>query len=307
VKTYEETYAAVLQRRNEAETKRKKRNGILKKTLLPAACCLAAVLIAAGLWRGGVFPRPTPVLPPEQTGTPASAENGAENERAAENETAAPGTTAADQTTPAGNTADTPKTPVTAAAETPGTTAATTVPAPETPATTAATTVPAAETPGTADAPAPGTPTTTAAAAETTEPDDGPNGSGYEIVNPDGEWAPYTRYKYAVDEGRYAAYIQGKVITEKNVGGKLEDVTVTAGWMYMNGGEYWRADEHARAEIYEIKGVSTDVAVAIRFTDALEAQRTNCYYVIMNPEADLTPVQDYIINYHSDGIGEVQE
>lgn len=134
---------------------------------------------------------------------------------------------------------------------------------------------------------------------------------GGEIVNPGGEMAPYSRYKYAVDEGKYSEYVQGKVIADKYVGNKLEDVTVTAGWMYTNGGGFWKADEHARAEIYEIKGVSTDTAVAIKFIDELEAQVTTMYYVIMNPAADLTPVQSYIITFDADadldGDGGVQE
>ena len=119
---------------------------------------------------------------------------------------------------------------------------------------------------------------------------------GGEAVLPGNEAAPYSRYKYSVDEGKYSSYVQGKVIAARHVGEKLEDVTVTAGWVYMNGGEFWRADEHARAEIYEIKGVSTDTAVAIKFLDKLEAKITDTYYVIMNPEADLTPVSVYVIN-----------
>ena len=122
------------------------------------------------------------------------------------------------------------------------------------------------------------------------------NNEGGEAVLPGGEAAPYSRYKYSVDEGKYSSYVQGKVIAAKYVGEKLEDVTVTAGWVYTNGGEFWRADEHARAEIYEIKGVSTDTAVAIKFLDKLEAQITDTYYVIMDPAADLTPVSVYVIN-----------
>ena len=127
------------------------------------------------------------------------------------------------------------------------------------------------------------------------------NQNGGEIVQPAGaEWAPRTRYKYAVDEGKYAGYQMGRVIHERYVGEKLSDVTVTAGWMYKNGGEYWWNDEHARAEIYEISGVSDDTAVAIRFLDELEAELTTCYYVILNPDADLTPVQEYIIDHTAD-------
>lgn len=116
-------------------------------------------------------------------------------------------------------------------------------------------------------------------------------------------------YTYSVDEGRYASYVKGKVIADKYVGGKLEDVTVTAGWVDADG--KMLSEEHARAEIYEIEGVSPDTAVAIRFIDELEAQVTTMYYVIMSPEADLTPVQSYIITYtpleQYDGEGNVQE
>ncbi|MBO4355601.1 MAG: hypothetical protein J5850_01960, partial [Clostridia bacterium] len=113
------------------------------------------------------------------------------------------------------------------------------------------------------------------------------------------ETALYEKYEYSVDTGKYSSYVQGKVISDEKVGAKLEDVTVTAGWVRSDG-LVQSEKEHARAEIYEIKGVSTDVAVAIRFVDELEAQVTTMYYVIMNPEADLTPVQDYIITFDSD-------
>ena len=102
-------------------------------------------------------------------------------------------------------------------------------------------------------------------------------------------------YTYSVDEGKYSSYVKGKVINEKYVGGKLEDVTVTAGWM--DADKKMLTEEHANAEIYEITGVPTDTAVAIKFLDKLEAQVTTMYYVIMNPDADLTPVQSYVITY----------
>lgn len=112
-------------------------------------------------------------------------------------------------------------------------------------------------------------------------------------------------YTYSVDEGKYALYVNGKVINEKYVGGKLEDVTVTAGWMDAN--KKMLTEEHAKAEIYEISGVSTDTAVAIRFLDKLEAQTTDHYYVIMNPDADLTPVQSYVITYDDPAQNEGEE
>ncbi len=137
------------------------------------------------------------------------------------------------------------------------------------------------------------------------------NGEGYGDPNYRGdEIGMFEKYEYSVDAGRFSSYVQGRSISDKKVGGKLEDVTVTAGWVRAEGLPQ-AEKEHARAEIYIIEGVSTDVAVAIRFVDELEAQVTTMYYVIMNPEADLTPVQDYIITFDSDanldGDGGVQE
>ena len=115
-------------------------------------------------------------------------------------------------------------------------------------------------------------------------------------------------YTYSVDEGKYASYVEGKAIADKYVGSKLDDVTVTAGWVDANGKKL--TEEHAKAEIYEISGVSTDVAVAIKFIDELEAQNTTMFFVIMNPTADLTPVQPWVITYDDPGMmddGGVQE
>lgn len=138
-----------------------------------------------------------------------------------------------------------------------------------------------------------------------------PSTGGNEGINAGGyvEGVFEKGYTYSVDEGKYASYVKGKVIADKYVGGKLEDVTVTAGWTDADGKIL--SEEHARAEIYEIKGVSADTAVAIKFVDELEGENTTMYFVIMNPEADLTPVQPYIITYtpfeQNDGDGNVQE
>ena len=112
-------------------------------------------------------------------------------------------------------------------------------------------------------------------------------------------------YTYSVDTGKYASYIKGKVIKDEKVGEKLDTVTVTAGWADKDGNLL--TEEHADAEIYEITGVSADTAVAIKFLNKLEAQLTTCYYVIMNPNADLTPVQPYVITYDNPAQNDVEE
>ena len=101
-------------------------------------------------------------------------------------------------------------------------------------------------------------------------------------------------YFYGIDEGAYSTYVGGKVIAEDKIGNKISDVSVTAGWKDA-AGEWASTTEKLRGEVYAINGVSNDVAVALKFIDKGEAVTTTYYYVIMNPNADLSAVEDYII------------
>ncbi len=101
-------------------------------------------------------------------------------------------------------------------------------------------------------------------------------------------------YDYQIKDGMFAPYIGGKVIAEDKLGNKISDVNLTAGWKN-DKGEWVSETEALRGEVYTINGVSNDVAVALKFIDKGEAVTTTHYYVIMNPNADLTPVKDYII------------
>ncbi len=105
------------------------------------------------------------------------------------------------------------------------------------------------------------------------------------------------RYFYKVDEDPFSTYDGGRVISEDKLGDKISDVTVTAGWETWIGGtlEKTVSTENLRAEVYSIDGISNDIAVALKFIDKGEAVTTTHYYVIMNSDADLTAVEDYII------------
>ena len=110
----------------------------------------------------------------------------------------------------------------------------------------------------------------------------------------DDEYQYESGYFYQINEGAYSTYVGGKVIAEEKIGNKIADVNLTAGWKDDKG--EWKSETEAlRGEVYTINGVSNDVAVALKFIDKGEAVTTTHYYVIMNPAADLTPVQDYII------------
>ena len=108
------------------------------------------------------------------------------------------------------------------------------------------------------------------------------------------EYVYAEKYFYSVDEGIYSTYVGGKVIAEDKIGNQIADVSISAGWKN-NAGEWISEIEKLRGEVYAINGVSDDVAVALKFIDQGEAVTTTHYYVIMNPNADLTVVEDYII------------
>ncbi len=112
-------------------------------------------------------------------------------------------------------------------------------------------------------------------------------------ANEGGDNAFEKRYAYGIGEGRFSTYIEGKVIAEEKVGDKIGRVAVTAGWK--NRAEEWLSTEDLQAEVYALEGISEDVAVALKFIDQGEAITTTHYYVILNPDADLTAVQNYVI------------
>ncbi len=91
-------------------------------------------------------------------------------------------------------------------------------------------------------------------------------------------------YDYGINEGKFSSYIGGNVISEDRVGSKIEDVAVTAGWK--NEAGEWLSTEALNAAVYEIDGIKSDVAVALKFIDKGEAVTTTHYYVIMHPNAE---------------------
>ncbi len=109
-----------------------------------------------------------------------------------------------------------------------------------------------------------------------------------------GELQLSEKYLYQVDEGRFSVYIGGRVIAEEKLGGKITDATVTAGWKSMPDGK-WLTEENLRAEVYAIEGIAEEVAVALRFIDKGDALTTTHCYVILNPNADLSDVEEYVI------------
>lgn len=131
-------------------------------------------------------------------------------------------------------------------------------------------------------------------------------------TQPSHEAALSEAYFYNVSDGIFSNYIIcGKVISEDKIDSKIDDVSVSAGWK--NNDNEWLTTETLRAEVYLISDISKEVAVALKFIDKGDALTTTHYYVIMNPEADLTSVKEYLIapikpnNIGDEAVGEIVE
>lgn len=110
------------------------------------------------------------------------------------------------------------------------------------------------------------------------------------------ETGPSMHYTYYINSGRYKNYCPGKVIEKDKVGEKIGSVTVTGYWEGFGAqAENKTQKETLSADIYSIKGVSDSVAVCLKFNDKGDALTTNHYYVVINPDADSSPVSQYII------------
>ena len=110
------------------------------------------------------------------------------------------------------------------------------------------------------------------------------------------ETAASMHYTYYINSGKYRNYCPGKVIEKDKVGEKIGSVTVTGYWEGFGAvSENKTHKETLSADVYKIKGVSDDVAVCLKFNDKGDAITTNHYYVVINPDADYSPVRDYVI------------
>ena len=108
----------------------------------------------------------------------------------------------------------------------------------------------------------------------------------------EGEFQLESYYDFEINSDTFTPYIRGKVIGVEKVGSKLESVTVTGGWK--NAAGKWISTEALNAELYEITGVDSGIAVALKFIDQGEGATTTLYYVMINPNADLSDVEEYV-------------
>ncbi|MBQ0126285.1 MAG: hypothetical protein KBS59_08205 [Clostridiales bacterium] len=107
------------------------------------------------------------------------------------------------------------------------------------------------------------------------------------------EFAFEKAYTYVLNDAEFSDYIDSKVVDEKDVGEKIRDTTVTAGWIYAN--DELKDVEVLSGEIYEIKGIPQNIAVCVKFTQKGDAVTTDHFYAMLNPLYIATPlVEQYV-------------
>lgn len=82
------------------------------------------------------------------------------------------------------------------------------------------------------------------------------------------------------------------------IGKKLDEITVRTGW-YLHFEEKETDVVTVKAEVYEIKGVSTDAAIAIKYLENGASNSTEHYYAAVNTEYGFTTLSDFLDDFNA--------
>lgn len=82
------------------------------------------------------------------------------------------------------------------------------------------------------------------------------------------------------------------------IGKKLDEITVRTGW-YLHFEEKETDVVTVKAEVYEIKGVASDAAIAIKYLEKGASNSTDHYYVAVNTEYDFTTLSDFFDDFNA--------
>ena len=105
-----------------------------------------------------------------------------------------------------------------------------------------------------------------------------------------------------IETKKYAKYDLGYAFPlDKNdefFGGKLDEIKIRTGWyVYYNDTETDVVT--VKAEVYEIKGVSTDAAVAVKYLEKGTSTTTEHYYAALNTEYEFTTLADFLSDFNA--------
>ena len=108
---------------------------------------------------------------------------------------------------------------------------------------------------------------------------------------PEDEVVFYQMYTYVIVSSTFSDYRLGKSVGDEMVGQRLEDAAATGVYIQTDGTIL--EDETLRCEIFALKGVDPGIAVCVRFTDRGKGLKTDRWYLLYHPDADISAIEAY--------------
>ena len=100
---------------------------------------------------------------------------------------------------------------------------------------------------------------------------------------------------------KYAKYDLGNAFPlDKNdefFGGKLDEIKVRTGWRWYDDTETDVVT--VKAEVYELRGVSTDAAIAVKYLEKGTSTTTEHYYAALNTEYEFTTLAAFLSDFNA--------
>lgn len=104
-----------------------------------------------------------------------------------------------------------------------------------------------------------------------------------------------------IETKKYANYDLGYAFPlDKNdefFGGKLDEIKVRTGWRWYDDTETDVVT--VKAEVYELRGVSTDAAVAVKYLEKGTSTTTEHYYAALNTEYEFTTLAAFLSDFNA--------
>lgn len=106
------------------------------------------------------------------------------------------------------------------------------------------------------------------------------------------EIAIYNKWFFEIQNSPYSGYSRGMVIDAALVGDEIGEVTVKQ-YNHIYPENKDEDISYKKAVLYEIKGVSPEVAVCLKYTEKSEASSTEHYYRYAKTDIDVATLADY--------------
>lgn len=106
------------------------------------------------------------------------------------------------------------------------------------------------------------------------------------------EIAIYNKWFFEIQNSPYSGYSRGMVIDAALVGDEIGEVTVKQ-YNHIYPENKDEDISYKKAMLYEIKGVSTEVAVCLKYTEKSEASSTEHYYRYAKTDIDAATLAEY--------------